>query len=112
MKALVPALLVLSACGLVAEKGSGTAKSELRAIAGFSAIELNGSINAEVAIADAPRVEISGDDNLVPLVTTERRGDVLVIELVKKVRPRQPLIARVVAPRIDAIEVNGSSTVE
>ena len=38
---------------------------------GFTAITVSGAISVDVGTAAEPRVEIAGDDNLVPLITTE-----------------------------------------
>jgi hypothetical protein len=77
----------------------------------FSAIEISGAIDAEIAIGPEPHVEISGDDNLVPLITSEVSGDRLTIGTRKNVRPSVPLIARITAPRLTAVDLSGSSTV-
>lgn len=103
--------MVLVGCGWAGVEGSGTAKSEVRPVASFHAIDISGAIKTEIAIAADQRVEISGDDNLIPLVTTEVDGKGLEIGTRKNVRPKLPLVARVSAPRIDAIEVSGSSNV-
>jgi hypothetical protein len=107
------ALVVIAGCSWTGTgvAGSGKATSEVRPVAGFSAINVSGAINTEIAIATDQRVELSGEDNLIPLVTTEVAGDRLTIGTRKNVRATLPLVARITAPRITAIEVSGSSTV-
>jgi hypothetical protein len=92
-------------------KGSGTAKTEVRPVAGFTAIDISGAVNVEIAIAAAPRVEVSGDDNLVPLVETKIAGDSLSITNHGSMRPVVPLVVHVAATRIAAVAVSGASTV-
>ena len=103
--------MVLVGCGWAGVEGSGTAKREVRPVAGFHAIDISGAITTEIAIAADPRVEISGDDNLIPLVTTLVDGKGLEIGTRKNLRPTLPLVAHVSAPRIDTVEVSGSSHV-
>ena len=78
---------------------------------GFSAIDLASALNAEIAIGATERVEISGDDNLVPLVATEVAGNRLAIDTRKRMRPKLPLVARITAQRLGALKVSGSSSV-
>src|ERR1043166_3901119 len=91
--------------------GSGKATSEVRTVGGFTAIDVGGAVGVEVAMAAEPHVEIAGDDNLVPLVTTEVKSGKLEIDTRRNMRPSVPLVARVAAPRVDGIEVSGSSVV-
>lgn len=107
MKSFV--LLVFTGCTVSGVAGSGDPASEVRPVTGFDAISLSGALNGEIAIADEHRVEITGDDNLVPLVTTKLDGKTLEIETPTRMRPRLPLLARVAAPGIGAISASGAS---
>ena len=104
-------LIVLAGCGWIGVEGSGKPGSEVRPVTGFSAIDISSAVNAEIAIGAAERVEISGDDNLVSLVATELNGKRLVIETRKHVRPKLPLVARITALQLGALDVSGSSNV-
>jgi len=105
------ALIVLAGCGWTGIRGSGTPKTEVRTVPAFSAISLTGSVDAEIATGAETRVEITGDDNLVPLITSEVRGDRLEIGSQKTVRPNVRLLARITAPRITAVTVTGSGDI-
>jgi hypothetical protein len=104
------ALVVLAGCSFGGVKGSGTAKTEVRQVAAFSAIELAGSFDAEVSMG-APRVELSGDDNLLPLIASDVTGDKLVLRSTENMRPSLPLVAKISVPRLTAVKVSGSGTV-
>jgi hypothetical protein len=104
-------LIVLAGCSWTGVKGSGTARSEVRSVPAFSAIEIAGPIAGEIAIGPEARVEITGDDNLVPLITSEVSGGRLAIGTHKNVRPSLPLVARITAPRLTAIGLTGSGDV-
>jgi len=104
------ALVVLAGCSFVGVKGSGTAKTEVRQVAAFSAIELTGSFDAEVSIG-APRLELSGDDNLLPLIASDVIGDKLVLRSTQNMRPSLPLLAKISLPRLAAVKVSGSGAV-
>jgi hypothetical protein len=104
-------VVVLVGCSWTGVEGSGTAMSDVRQVKGFKAIELSGVINAEIGISDEHRVEISGDDNLVPLITTELVGETLEVKTTKNMRPKRPLIARISTPQLGAITASGSNVV-
>ena len=106
--ALPYAVIVLAGCSLTGVKGNGTARSEVRTVPAFIAIEIAGPIDGEIAIGPEARVEISGDDNLVPLITTEVSSGRLAIGTHKSVRPNLPLVARITAPRLTAVGLTGS----
>jgi hypothetical protein len=105
------ALMVLVGCSWRGVEGSGKATSEARTVPGFTAVDIDGVIDADLAIGSEPRVEISGDDNLVPLITTEVTGNRLEIGTRKNIRTSLPLRARVTAPRINEVGVSGSNDV-
>jgi len=101
----------LSGCWQEGVKGSGKAKVEVRPVAGFTAIDISGAIDVEVVIAPEPRVEVSGDDNLVPLIDTQIGSRGLAIRNRERVRPQVPLVVRVAAPKIVMVAASGATTV-
>jgi hypothetical protein len=107
-------LVVLAGCsfgGFSGVAGSGQPKTELRPVSGFTALAVSGAITVDIGIAPDPRVEISGDDNLVPLITTEVHGDRLEIRNGKELRPKVPLVIRIAVPRVTEVAVSGASSV-
>jgi hypothetical protein len=111
MKAYAILALVMIAGCWEGEKGSGKAKSEVRTVGAFSAIELTGTVEAEIEIAAEPRVEVRGDDNLVAMVETKVTGDVLAIMTRQKVRPDLPLVIHIAVPSLTAIKARGATMV-
>ena len=108
------ALLVLAGCNLVGftgVTGSGTAKSEVRPAAGATEVAVSGALSVDVGPGPEAKVEISGDDNLVPLITTEIKGSRLEIGSKKSMRSKVPLVIRVSLPTLVAASVSGASTV-
>jgi hypothetical protein len=92
-------------------RGSGTAKTEVRTVGAFSAVEVSGALSAEISIGAEPRVEVSGDDNLVPLVDTGVSGASLSIRNHGNFRPSVPLVVRVTAPKLTAVMTSGATNV-
>ena len=60
-------------------KGSGTVKSEKRSLAPFTALDANCAGSIQVRSQGQEGFEISGDDNIVPLITTEVKDNTLYI---------------------------------
>jgi len=106
------AFLALVGCGSAAERGSGKPKTETRQVAAFSKLELVGTFQADVAVGEAQQIEISGDDNLVPLVTTTVKGDVLHIEPTKRIDPKLALVVRIHTPALAAFDSAGSNKID
>ena len=76
-------LLTLTGCqGLVGKdrvSGSGRAKNEAREVAPFTAIEVRCAGTINVTAQGNRGLEISGDDNIVPLIKTEVRNNTLYV---------------------------------
>jgi hypothetical protein len=63
--------------GFSAVKGSGVMKTETRAVTGFQAVALRGSMNIVLRQGGHEGLQLSGDDNVLPLidaVVVDRKG--------------------------------------
>ncbi len=107
----IHALVVLAGCSWTRVQGSGNAKTEVRNVPAFSAVDIAGGIDTEIAVGPEAHVEITGDDNIVPLVTSEVHGDQLEIGTRKNVRPSMNLVARITVPRLTGIGLTGSGDI-
>ena len=96
-------LIVLGGCALSGVKGSGTPGQSVRQVAAFDAIEVSGTLDADITPGPL-HVEVSGDDNLVPLVETEVHGQTLVLRQTKSMRPRLALRVAIQAPSFRRVE--------
>lgn len=82
--ALTVLLLASLACsidinGAGITRGSGTVITEERAVADFTRIDSGTSIDVTVTKGDSYSLKIEGEDNILPLVTTEVSGGALII---------------------------------
>src|ERR1051325_10590775 len=105
------ALVVLAGCSWTGVPGSGNARTETRNVPAFSAVNVAGAIDADIAIGPETRVEITGDDNIVPLITSDVHGDRLEIGTRKNFRTSVHLIARITVPRLTGIGLTGSGDI-
>jgi len=105
------AILCAGGCSMAwdAVKGSGKAKTETRPITKFSKIEVAGTGDLQVMIGDTPSLEITTDDNILPLVETKVEGDTLKINPTKNVDPKTGIHIKVVAPSLSEVTAAGSN---
>ena len=100
-------------CSVHALHGSGVAASVERAVPAFSRVEVRGSADVVAHVGAATSLRLSGDDNLLPYVTTEVTGETLVISL----QPgsydfERDLVVELGTPRLESFAVSGSSDSE
>lgn len=92
-------------------KGSGNVVRERRDLSGFDEIEVGGAFVVEVTVGESFSVEVEGDDNLVPLIKTEIRGDALHVSIDKGYRSKDRLKVYVSAPNLTGIDTSGAAQV-
>jgi Putative auto-transporter adhesin, head GIN domain len=97
--------------------GSGKAATESREASGFAAISLRGGMNLVVRQRARESVQVTADDNLLPLLQTvvEGSGDkrTLVIQWLRgeNVRPRTQAVVTVEVIRLNALASSGSGDI-
>ena len=101
--------ILLTGCGL---RGSGVEATETRELESFSAIEIDGGFILIVHVdpASKQRVELRGDDNIVPeVVTTVSDGELELTIDHWLVRPKINTTVEVWAPSLSKISVSGAA---
>lgn len=96
---------------LACTNGSGVQGEEARTPGDFDAIEVGGPFQVEVTVGPSTTVEISGDDNVVPKVSSEVSGSTLHIELPGRVATKLPLKVMITTPTLVELDAGGASTV-
>src|SRR5262245_21221051 len=92
--------------------GSGVAVSEQRRVSTFSAIEVDGAFDV-VAVCQAAEqsVEVSGDDNIVPLIETRVDGQLLRIFSDQSFSTRLKMQVHVATANVEKVHQQGSGSV-
>jgi hypothetical protein len=101
----------LAGCSL---RGSGTPLTDSRDVAVFDAIEVGGAFELIVHVdpTATQRVEVSGDDNIVPEITTTVSGGELEIGIGQgMVRPKLDMKVEVWVPSLTGLEAGGASDI-
>jgi putative autotransporter adhesin-like protein len=89
-------------------KGSGVSKTEKRSLGAFTSIDVSCAGSIQVRAHEPPGLEISGDDNIVPLITTEVKSDTLYIRSAQQYAPRDKLQITISAPDLKKFLFNGA----
>jgi len=89
-------------------KGSGIVKTEKRSLTPFSSLDISCHGSFQVLFQEQNNLEITGDDNILPLITTEVRGDTLYIRSSKEYDPRGKLEIVVSTPNLKRFAFAGA----
>ena len=89
--------------------GNGKSASETRQVSGFSKIELNGVGTLNITQGDKESLQIEGDENILPLITTEVNDGTLEIAIKKgyTVNPTAELVYNLAVKDLSQVELNG-----
>jgi hypothetical protein len=118
-KSLLPVMLLMlislvAGCHGILNRvaGSGNRLKQKRDLPSFTSISTDGAFKIEVACQQPVGLEIEGDDNILPLVTTEVSNNVLHIKNLRSYSVSDPIKLRISVPNIDGISVNGAGRIE
>jgi hypothetical protein len=101
--------LLLAASLATAVTGSGVAKTDSRTVDAFASIESGGSWNVEVVSGDKVSVTVTGDDNIVPLITTKvKDGKLSIAASEGSINTKLPLVVKVAMPTIATLKLSGA----
>jgi hypothetical protein len=100
-----------SACMLNTIVGSGTILTVPKTVSGFSAVSLSGDGRLEIEQTGAESLTVTTDDNLLPYIKAEVRGNTLELGLndpMANLRPTTDIIFKLSAKNLDELNVSGS----
>ena len=97
--------------GTTVIQGSGVPAVDQRDVPSFTAVDLRGANEVAIRMGDEQAVTVSGDDNLIRLVTTEVRDGELVIDNEQSFSTVSPMRVELVVPAVTGAELTGSGTI-
>ena len=110
---LLCSILLLSACHQI--RGNGNKAEETRTVNSFTQIQTNGDFTLSLTVtakkAEQVELHLSGDENLLPLVTSEVSSDRLILDTTKAVWTKLPLTLTAAVEDVQVIEVNGAGDI-
>jgi len=101
----------LAGCNFISNpsnvQGSGIAKTENRSVAAFDSLDVNYAGAIAVRSQEQQSLEITGDDNIIPFITTEVKNGTLYVRATKGYSPQQKLQIRVSTPNVKRFVFDG-----
>ncbi|MBI5266558.1 MAG: DUF2807 domain-containing protein [candidate division Zixibacteria bacterium] len=92
--------------------GSGNVVTVDRSVGSFDRIESYIGADLEITVGGEPKVTLTGDDNIVELVTTRVRGGALEIDSRKSFSTRRDIKVAITVPSLKELALNGSGDVQ
>jgi len=92
-------------------KGSGNVKAETRDLPKFTNIDLGNAVEMEITAQKSQNVEIETDDNILPLIATEVKGDTLYISNQQRISWCSPVSVKISMDQLDGLNVSGAAKV-
>ena len=109
---VVSLVVIVTGAGCGNYLGSGNSATTTRTVGSFTGIEVGGLMKATVTIGAQQPITLKGDDNLLPLITTEVEGGILKIDVRDgdNVLPNLPLTLDISTPTLTAVTVSGAGS--
>lgn len=107
-------LVLVSGCHRLHDEipGSGNVQKQKRDVGAFKSISTEGAFDLEIVCQKPQSVEIEGDDNILPLITTEVSNNVLHIRSLRGYSASQPITLKISTPDLEGISASGAGNIE
>jgi hypothetical protein len=105
-------LITLSSCRFYGVRGSGDVVKEKRDIEEFTSLEVGGIFDVEIICGKEESLVIEAEDNLIPLIETEVKGNRLIISTKRHISPRNGLKIKIKAREVNNIDISGACKVK
>lgn len=115
MKRIALLLILISlvaGCHHEGVAGSGRLLKEKRTVGSFNSIVTEGAFTIEIVCQKPLSLEIEGDDNVLPLISTEVSNNVLRIRNLRGYSVSEPVTIKISAPDLEAVTASGAGTIE
>ena len=90
--------------------GQGPIKEEVRPVAGFDAVKIEGPVDVTYTISTTPSVRLLAQENILPLISVEVVAGQLVLATNRSFSTSAPIRAMVSGPSPVAVRINGSGS--
>jgi hypothetical protein len=92
--------------------GSGVRLKQKREVASFTSIAMEGAFDIDVVCQKPQSLEVEGDDNLLPLITTEVSNNVLHVRSNRSYSVNDPIKVTVSLPNLEGVSVSGAGKLD
>ena len=87
-------------------------QKQTRQVSSFKSISTEGAFDLKVICQQPQSLEIEGDDNVLPLVSTEVSKDVLYIKSLRGYSVSEPITLHISVPELEGIIASGAGNIE
>ena len=92
--------------------GSGKLQKQKREVGSFNAGSAEGAFDIEIVCQESQSIEIEGDDNVLPLITTVVSNNVLHVTNSRGYSVSHPITIRISVPDLIALSASGAGNVD
>jgi hypothetical protein len=111
---IAPLLLSISlvSCDLASKPGSGNIIIESRDAIDFDKVDIGGAYKVFISQGSTESVRVEADDNLLPLIKTEVRGNTLYIKSEQNLRASKTINIFLTIVKLSSLSASGSVDIE
>ena len=92
--------------------GSAKLQKQKREVGSFNSISTEGAFDLQIVCQKPLSVEVEGDDNVLPLVSTEVSNNVLHIKSLRGYSVSEPITLRISVPSLAGISATGAGNIQ
>lgn len=106
--ALTIGVAILAAgCTLFGMQGQGPVTTETRQVGAYTRVEVSGGITVDTTIGATPSVQVTAQQNILPIIVTEVQGDTLKIHSTQGYSTSQGVTVTIVNPTLEGFTASG-----
>jgi len=92
--------------------GSGNGQVQKRDVPSFDSISTEGALDIKVVCQKPQTLEVEGDDNILPLISTEVSNQVLHIRILHNYSVQDSIKLRISVPNLNFLSVSGAGKID
>ncbi len=92
-------------------EGSGKEQTDVRDLAAFTEIIIDGVFEVTIDFKKKPSLVIRGDDNILPYISTEVKGQILTIHSNRSICPKRNLVVQISTAHLDRLTADGADDI-
>ncbi len=89
-------------------RGSGNVKEEIRSLPFFKDVDIDGVFDVSIVCQEKQNVRVSGDDNILPAISTKVEGEKLLIRTDVPICTTSELSVHISVSNIERVKVSGA----
>jgi hypothetical protein len=109
---LVNVTAISAGCRMFGEQGNGNVIKQERTVPAFNAIRISGAFDLILSQGPTQSVTVKADENLMPIIRTEVKGDELIIENTKPIHNSHEMKVYVIVKELKKIDISGAVDME